>query len=75
MSYVDVADVELFSRVAPLQVASGVDVIVSDNSSNYVRGGDPLRPLRGHKHPWLIVKDTSRGLFWPEPHLVVKCAT
>lgn len=36
-SYVDVTDVELFGCVTPLEVASGVDVVVTDNSGDYVR--------------------------------------
>lgn len=51
-SYIDVADVELLGCIATLQVASGVDVVVSDNSGDYVRRRDSLRPLRRHKHPW-----------------------
>lgn len=50
-SHIDVADIKLLGRVATLKVASGVDVIVSDNSRNQVRGGDSFCALRGYKHP------------------------
>ena len=33
-SYVDVADVEFFGGVAPLQVTPGVDVVVPDDTSD-----------------------------------------
>lgn len=36
--YVDVADVELFGRVATLKVAAGIDVIVPDDPGDYVGG-------------------------------------
>lgn len=36
-SYIDIADVELLGCVATLEVASGVNIIVSDNPGNYVR--------------------------------------
>lgn len=36
--YVDVADVELFGRVAALKVAAGIDVIVPDNPGDDVGG-------------------------------------
>lgn len=48
--YIDEADVELLGRVAALQVASHVHVIVADDARDDVRGGDSLCPLGRRKH-------------------------
>lgn len=37
-SHVDVADVELFGRVASLEVAAGVDIVVPDDPGDDVGG-------------------------------------
>ena len=48
--HVDEADVELLGGVAPLEVASGVDVVVPHDAGDEVGGRDALRPLGGHEH-------------------------
>ena len=54
ISYIDEADIELPSSVAPLQVPSGIDIIVPHDSSDDVRSGDSLCPLSGNKHSWNV---------------------
>lgn len=50
LSYVDEADVELLRRVASLQVPPDVNVVVTHDACDDVRGGDALRPLSWSKH-------------------------
>lgn len=50
VTYVDEADVEFFGRVASLQVASHVHVIVPNDAGDDVRGGDAFCPLGGSEH-------------------------
>lgn len=50
VSYIDEADVELLCRVPSLQVASNVNVIVTDYTCDDVRGGDALCALSRSKH-------------------------
>lgn len=52
MPYINESNIQFPSCVASLQVASNVDVIVSDDPSDQIRCGDAFSPLRGHKHPW-----------------------
>ena len=51
LTHVDEAHVELPGGVPPLQVTAGVDVVVPDDTSDQVGGGDPLGTLGGHEHP------------------------
>lgn len=44
------ADVELLGCVAPLQVPSGIDVVVPHDARDDVGRGDPLSPLGRCKH-------------------------
>lgn len=48
--YVDEADVELLGRVASLQVASDVHVVVTDDARDDIRGRDALGALGGGEH-------------------------
>lgn len=50
LSYFDEANVEFPCCVSSLQVTSDVDVIVSNNTCDEIRGRDPLRSLSSHKH-------------------------
>lgn len=50
ISYVDEADVEFLRRVASLQVPPDVNVVVTDDARDDVRGGNALRPLSWGKH-------------------------
>lgn len=50
VSYVNEADVEFLRRVPPLQVPPDVNVVVTDDARDDVRGGDALRPLSRRKH-------------------------
>lgn len=50
VTYINVTDVQFFSGVASLQVASSIDVIVSHYPGDQVRRGDPFCPFSGHKH-------------------------
>lgn len=54
MSDFDESNVQLLRRVASLQVASYIDVIVSDDAGDDVRCGDALRPRGGHEHAWHV---------------------
>ena len=49
-TYVDEGDVELLGRVAALQVAPHVHVVVLDDAGDDVGGGDAVRALGGHEH-------------------------
>lgn len=53
------SDIQLSGRVASLQVAADVDVVVSDDASDEVRCGDALCPLSGHKHAFGERTDTG----------------
>ena len=44
------SDVQFSGGVASLQVASNIDVIISDDAGDKIRRGDALCPLSGHKH-------------------------
>lgn len=69
MANINESNIQLLCRVASLQVASYVDVIVSDDASDDVRCGDALRPCSGHKHAWhLNKKDNNKEL-----HSVTTC--
>lgn len=50
MAHINESNIQLLCCVASLEVASYVDVIVSDDAGNNVRCGDALRPCSGHKH-------------------------
>lgn len=52
LSYINITDIQFFSGVAPLQVASSVHVIVSHNPGDQVGRWDPFCPFSGHKHTW-----------------------
>lgn len=46
------ADVELFSRVAPLQVPPGINIVVPHDPGDDIWCWDPLSPLCWCKHAW-----------------------
>lgn len=50
VTYVNEADVEFLGCVSSLQVASDVNIIVTDDACDDVRGGDALCPLGRGKH-------------------------
>lgn len=50
MTDVNESNIQLSGCVASLQVASNIDVVVSDDTSDQIRCGDALGPLSGHKH-------------------------
>lgn len=50
MTNVNESNIQLSGCVASLQVASNIDVVVSDDASDQIRRGDALGPLSGHKH-------------------------
>jgi len=47
---VNESNIQFSGCVSSLQVASDIDVVVSDDTSDQIRCGDALRPLSGHKH-------------------------
>lgn len=49
-THVDEADVELFGRVAALQVSPHIHVVVSDDACDDVGGRDALGALGRSKH-------------------------
>lgn len=63
MANINESNIQLLCRVASLQVASYVDVIVSDNAGDDVRCGDALRPCSGHKHAWHLNKKGNNKEF------------
>lgn len=52
LTYIYKTNIQLFGCISSLEVASGIDVIVSYNSSNYVWGWDTFSSLCWYKHSW-----------------------
>ena len=52
--YLHKANVQIFTRVSPLQVAPDVLIVVSDNASNHVWCRYTLCPLCGYKHAGIL---------------------
>jgi len=47
---VNESNIQFSGCVSSLQVASDIDIVISDDTSDQVRCGDTLCPLGGHKH-------------------------